>query len=229
MRIVSLCVDVLNHLETRGGGFVFSQIRPDLVGDFQTNNKLAISLMSSSKLQPRLLVLLCMLAIWGCNRDAPETEVRVDETVASLEVDELVASFDNVNLETEADVQHVVSNAAASPRAIMFVHLDWASMEPQRTRFAEFMLEYQRTYPDGQILFHYVDCTPVTNGYAPLRSLPGWQKLHEAAGTSLIHGWGELVWMEKGRVLHVERILDCGSAAELVEKTDRLLPTLNNG
>jgi hypothetical protein len=155
----------------------------------------------------------------GCNHSEPKREVPLEELVVSLA---------HASLETEADVQAVVSDAARSPRAIMFVHVDWAIMEPQRTRFAAFMLEYYRTYPADPMLFHYVDCTSVTNDYAPLEALAGWQELENAAGTSLIHGWGELVWMEHGRVLHVERILNFDTASELVEKTQSLMPARTN-
>lgn len=181
---------------------------------------LSASRMTYSHFLIRIPATICVLVFLGCDRHEESPEMPVDE---------LVASLSSASLETEDDVQRVVSNAAASPRAVMFVHLDWAIMEPQRTRFVEFVLDYQRLHPDDPLLFHYVDCTPVTSGYRPLRSLPGWQELHEAAGTSLIHGWGELVWMEHGRVLHVERILNFDSTSQLVEKTETLMPTANRG
>jgi hypothetical protein len=165
-----------------------------------------------------LSFVLGLAMLIGCSKRDPE-----------LTVDMLAGSLQDVNLETEADVQAAVSNAAGAPRAIIFVHVDWAIMEPQRTVFAEFMLEYQRKNPDHSILFHYVDCTPVTSGYRPLTLLPGWLELQEAAGTSLIHGWGEIVWMAHGQVLHVERILNFDSAAELIAKTESLMLTSDDG
>jgi hypothetical protein len=142
---------------------------------------------------------------------------------------ELAASLVGARLETEADVQAVVANAARSRRAIMFVHVDWAIMEPQRTRFAQFVVEYQRMYPNDGVLFHYVDCTSVTDGYAPLKALPGWQELENTEGTSLIHGWGELVWLEQGRVLHVERTLNFDTTSDLLQKTRRLILAQESG
>jgi hypothetical protein len=156
----------------------------------------------------------------GCNQGEPER----DEVMSTL-----VSSLEHANLETEADVQAVVSNATRSSRSVMFVHVDWAIMEPQRTRFAAFCLEYQRTHSGDPVLFHYVDCTSVTDGYGPLRALPGWKGLESAAGTSFIHGWGELIWMDRGRVLHVERILNFETSTELVEKTRSLMSAQNGG
>jgi hypothetical protein len=141
----------------------------------------------------------------------------------TLHAEELVASFSRVSLKTEADVQRVVANAAHAERAVLFVNVDWSLLEPMRTRYAHFMLGYQQAHPNDGLLFHYVDCTPVSGGYAPLRALPGWTELEEARRASLIHGWGEVVWMAHGRVLHVEPILECGSPAQLVAKTERLL------
>lgn len=162
--------------------------------------------------------MICALAPLGCERASQNVD---------LPVNEMVASFESAKLESKEDVQRVVTNAALSERAIMFVNVDWAIMEPQRTRFAQFAINYHQANPDDSVLFHYVDCTPVTNGYAPLRSLTGWRELQKAAGTALIHGWGEIVWMHKGRVLHVERILNFETTKDLMEKTKSLLPQEN--
>jgi hypothetical protein len=69
----------------------------------------------------RLLLVACLLTIMGCDSNRHEPELSVEELVATLE---------KVSLDTEAQVQNVVANAASSPRAIMFVHVDWAPMEP---------------------------------------------------------------------------------------------------
>lgn len=162
-----------------------------------------------------MLAALCVLCL-GCDRRLRKTEVTVEQ---------LVASFADAKLRNATDVQYVIANASASPRAILFVNLDWAIMDPMRERFAEFSIEYRQIHPNEPLLFHFVDCTQVTNGYGPLRSLPGWQELHDAAGTSLIHGCGELVWIENGRVLHVEPILNYESTSDLIDKTESLMPT----
>ena len=164
--------------------------------------------------------MICIVAPLGCERDSRNVD---------LPVKEMVASFGSARLETKEDVQRVVTNAALSERAIVFVNVDWAIMEPQRTRFAQFVINYHRKHPDDSVLFHYVDCTPVTNGYAPLKSLAGWRDLQKAAGTALIHGYGEIVWMHNGRVLHVEGILNFETTEDLIEKTRTLMPPKNRG
>jgi hypothetical protein len=167
-----------------------------------------------AKMQIRTVMLLCLLSAYGgCARVEPTLE---------LTADEIVASFVNARLESETDVQRVIDNAVASEQAILFVNLDWAIMQPQRKQFAEFMIEYQRRHPANSLMFHYVDCTQITSGYSPLRSLPGWQEL-ETNGQSLIHGWGELVWMERGHVLHVEPILNFETVSDLVRKTEQIM------
>jgi len=164
-------------------------------------------------------MILCFVTCMGC--------LRVDAD-GKVNIDDLVASFNGARNETEVGVQNAVDNAAASERAIMFVHVDWASMQPQQQQFAQFIIEYHRKHSATPVMFHYVDCTPITDGYSPLRALPGWQEL-EADGQSLIHGWGELVWIERGRVLHVERIINFKSASELVNKTEQLMSLNRSG
>jgi hypothetical protein len=140
------------------------------------------------------------------------------------EVDRLVASFEKASLETPEQVEHVVANAESSERAVLFLHVDWAVMAQQHERFAEFILDFQQAHPRDGVGFHFVDCTPVTRGYAPLRELNGWQGLEDhVGGSSLIHGWGEVVWMEGGRVLQVKPILHFESSEELVRFTKGLL------
>ncbi len=103
------------------------------------------------------------------------------------------------------------------------VHVDWAPMVEQRQRFAEFRFEFQVRYPKRNLAFRYIDCTPIANRYKPLRTLPGWKELEERNnGSSLVHGYGEIVWFKNGRVLHVENPLNFDSADALIEKTELL-------
>src|SRR5690606_9152797 len=136
-----------------------------------------------------------------------------------------LTSFSAASLDTPEQVEHVVANAASSERAVLFIHVDWAIMSPQHDRFAEFATDFQQAEPGNQVGFHFVDCTPVSQGYAPLKALPGWMDLQREAGGSLIHGWGEVVWMDEGRVLHVQKILDFPSSKELIAMTESLMPS----
>jgi hypothetical protein len=149
----------------------------------------------------------------GCERS--ELTSRYKEISANIAASSLTSDF---------EVQRIVSSAAAAERAIVFVHVGWAPMEPQRTRYAQFAHDYLELHPQENLEFYYVDCTPVTSGYAPLKRLAGWAELEAAAGASLIQGWGELVWMERGRVLHVERIQNFESISGLLNKTEALMP-----
>jgi hypothetical protein len=154
---------------------------------------------------------LVAMTLFGCDKQNSQ---------AAAMIDELAASLAKAKLPDDFAVERVVSHAARQDRSILFVHVDWAPMKFQQKQLAEFIVAYQQRYPEVPIAFHYVDCTN-SKYYASLKSLPGWQEL--SGGRSLIHGWGELVWMKKGRVLHVERIDEYGSAAKLIERTESLM------
>lgn len=165
-----------------------------------------------------------LLACFGCKVEAPDAEIRTGDKVeardAEVRIGELATALASVDCRTEEDVRLIVANAANSQRAVLFVHVDWAFMEPQRSHFAEFAAQYTRVHPEFGVLFHYADCTPA---YAPLAELDGWKEL--AAGGPLIHGWGEVVWMAGGRVLHVEKIMNFESPLSLIQKTNDLFQT----
>ena len=75
--------------------------------------------------------------------------------------------------------------------------------------------------------FHYIDCTSVTDGYGPLRNLDGWKELESRrGGGSLIHGRGEVVWLDHGRALAVQRLDYDMTPADLLILT---LSTFENG
>lgn len=154
---------------------------------------------------------LLAVTLFGCDKENSQSAAMIDELAASLA---------KTKLPDDVAVARVVSHATRQDRSILFIHVDWAPMKFQQKQFAEFIVAYQQGYPQLPIAFHYVDCTN-SQDYTPLKSLPGWQEL--SGGRSLIHGWGELVWMDEGRVLHVERIDEYGSAAKLIEKTESLM------
>ncbi|WP_339730869.1 hypothetical protein [uncultured Gimesia sp.] len=159
-----------------------------------------------------LLFALSFSALPGCDRMEPEGQAV-----------ELMQEFTFSQLKTAEDVQRAVAEATSHSETIFLVHVDWAFMVFQRKRFAEFERDYKTRYPKSDLAFRYIDCTPVTQGYKPLRSLPGWKKLEELKnGASLVHGYGELVWCKNGRVLHVENSLKFDSTDELIAKTKSL-------
>lgn len=156
---------------------------------------------------------ICLIVGLGCD---------VQHNASKSQVNKLVADFAALECNSEDDVRKIVSHAAAARRSILFIQLDWAFMYDQHRRFAEFSIAHSNAHPESNVGFYYVDCTPVTSGYAPLHELNGWDELEAAAGTSLIHGWGEVAWLENGRVLHVEPILNFDSVDDLIEKTQDL-------
>src|SRR5690349_2721102 len=124
--------------------------------------------MPSQRVSIRFVTGVCLLVLLGCARTPQQPAMSVTAAPPEVSVAELAAKLEKTSLESEAEVAGVVANAAAAPRAIMFVHVDWAPMEPFRTRFAKFMLAYQAKHPNEPVMFHYVDCTPITSSYAPL-------------------------------------------------------------
>jgi hypothetical protein len=176
--------------------------------------------MTFPQLQRAALLATCLVTINACDGRQVEPASSFNEPSTSIAVSPL---------KTEWDVQRIISTAAAAERAIMFIHVEWALMEPQRSRYAQFVNDWLQLHPRDNLEFYYVDCTPVTSGYAPLKRLTGWTELQDAAGTSLIHGMGEVVWMERGRVLHVESIQNFDSISALLKKTQTLMPIKHLG
>jgi hypothetical protein len=100
--------------------------------------------------------------------------------------------------------------------------MDWAIMQPQRELFISFMLRYHQHFPDRSVGYHYVDCTPITSDYTPLKSLPGWpgsgREIYARQGTG---GWGDVIWIDHGVVQHVETIQESNDVDELIAKTNK--------
>lgn len=166
-----------------------------------------------------LMLAICSIALQGCGNRKSDPATKTGQPLIPLEF---------TQLETESDVQAAVDEATSHQHTIIFVHVDWAPMFFQRQRFAEFKQAFQAKYPGNDLAFRYIDCTPVTDGYKPLRSLAGWKELKESKGNnSLVHGYGELAWVRNRHVMHVERPLDFSDANALIEKTESLAMTEN--
>ena len=152
------------------------------------------------------LVILCV----GCNPSIDETPVHL--------VDELVAGFSDVELPSPIEVRSVIGHAVDCSRSVSFVDMKWSlnSVFHRRT-FAQFVVDYHRETRSDVALMHFIDCTSITHDYSPLYDLSGWDKQRHR-----IAGMGELIWMQNGRVLHVEPIGNFRSTDELVAKTSAL-------
>lgn len=139
-----------------------------------------------------------------------------------LQIAEHLLDFPYSKLETAEEVQRAVDEAVSNRNVIFLVHVGWAFMEQQRSRFAAFKRDFDLKHPGSDLEFRYIDCTPITSGYVPLRNLDGWSELEEDNRTSLLHGYGELVWCKEGRVLHVQRALDFADCDTMIAKTEAL-------
>ncbi len=116
-------------------------------------------------------------------------------------------------------MQKAINLATACQETVIYVHFMWAPMRFQGEKFVEFERELKQKYPESVMQFHYIDFTPVSEGYEPLRSLTGWEGLEK---NNVILGYGEFVWLRKGQVLHVEPRPEPISAADLVAKSKAL-------
>jgi hypothetical protein len=126
-------------------------------------------------------------------------------------------------LESPGDVERALANAINSDRAVVFLHLDWAIMKPQRALYLRCIDEYSQRFPEDDVRFHYIDCTPITHDYTPLTSLPGWPGSGDNIYTNGTGGWGDVVWIEHGVVRHVEAMYESKSAADFIARTRRFL------
>ncbi len=168
--------------------------------------------MMLRRLHTLLAFTLSLMVLLGCGGMNPATPTAEESS-----------DFVFSPLENAEEVQRAVSEATSHPNAILLVHVDWAPMVLQQERFAEFKRAYKTKYPQSDLLFAYIDCTAITDDYAPLRSLPGWKKLQDQqGGSSLVHGNGELVWCKNGVVLNVENPFAFESTDALILKTESL-------
>lgn len=157
----------------------------------------------------QILVLLLSIATSGCEIALRHNSERIEAIAQDLE---------SVDFSTPAQTQFAVANAANSPKAVMFVHLDWTMELPSvRIQFVDFMISYAEQFPGEDVSFHYIDFTP-DSSYKTLKSLPGWQEM-ERPHYSLVNGEHELVWMLNGQVLKVEPIHSFPTTSELITTT----------
>lgn len=152
------------------------------------------------------LTLIGIVISSGCLRGKPKDETEQDKikTAAELAEVEILAKLVPGTFET-----------ANQGDSIAFVHVDWSPLKDRRAHFFRFAREYRRTAsPSTVIRFLFIDGTSESAiQYETLRKLDGWSSLEMSKGRALVHGWGEIIWMSKGRVLDVEAI-DIGKPIE---------------
>ena len=161
--------------------------------------------------QTTFVWIILLLSLVGCSD--PKSTPRSGATELKFSVP---------SLKTPTAVRHALANAVNSDRAIVFVHVDWSFMEPQRSLFLSLMEKYHQQFPNEPVGFHYVDCTSIPGNYTPLTSLPGWpgsgREYYVQHGTA---GWGDAIWIDHGVVQHVESLHETKDVDELMKKTRR--------
>jgi hypothetical protein len=130
---------------------------------------------------------------------------------------------------SERDVAVAVGNAAQSSKAVVFVYVRWALMRPQTDRFAELVVDWHANHKHVPVGFHFIDFTDVSNDYRRLTNLSGWPTRGGRPDIGQIGGWGELVWIANGRVVHVQSALGFSDGDELATLTHELFKTQSGG
>ncbi len=143
------------------------------------------------------MFLTLLASLLGCNSDHRQSQYWTDDAVA------LAKQLLGTRSLSEVDVDRALHNARNAEQSIVFVRLDWSADSLMATfPFAQFTLDYYSSHSDSKLLFHYIDCTSITDDYSLLTDIPGWQDL--ADRRQLPQGFGEVVWLKNGRVLRVE-------------------------
>lgn len=146
----------------------------------------------------RLFLITSLTALVSCRKSRSESDRR----------SEWLRFAERARMKRSADVELAVRNAQRSDRAVIFVHVDWSmDMYFVGPTFIEFCEAYNSLRGLPAVGFHYIDFSPATEGYLPLRNLDGWKELEsQRGGGSLIHGQGEVAWLKRGRAVAVQRI-----------------------
>lgn len=169
------------------------------------------------KLFARIASLGCLM-VCGCTPQAD-----------SMTAESLRLSFESSKGMSERDVALAVENAAQSRMAVVYVYVPWAPMRPQTDRFSELAVAWQSSQKQMPIGFHFIDFSDVCNDYRPLTKLPGWPTRGGRPDIGRIGGWGELVWIADGKVIHIQTALDFSDGDELAALTRELFETHESG
>jgi hypothetical protein len=163
-----------------------------------------------------ILVASFLVAPIGCTSNERQSEFPTDDAK------KLAKELWETCLDNKVDVEHAIQNARNAEQSVVFIGLRWSATSQWATfPYAQFMLDYNSSHPDSKLLFHYIDCTSLSDDYSPLTEIPGW---HDSG--AVIHGNGELAWLKNGRVLRVEPICgfrDFRSIEKLTTITDELM------
>ncbi len=108
-------------------------------------------------------------------------------------------------------------------QSIVFAHAAWAPMYFQRRIFCDFVKAYRKSHSSDGTTFYYIDFTQIalnSDLLKELKGLNGWSEL--PTGSGVIHGNGELIWINSGRIVSVQSISNYLTPDELVKKTEMI-------
>ncbi len=103
--------------------------------------------------------------------------------------------------------------------AVVFVQLNWALLHREVDVFQDFARAYRSSGIRPRVNFHMIDFTPVTDGYAPLAALSGWDEHDPGPNSHQINGVGEVIWLNHGRIVGIARLDNVRTKEELISLT----------
>ncbi|MEO1617229.1 MAG: hypothetical protein AAFV88_15365 [Planctomycetota bacterium] len=170
---------------------------------------------------PYSSVVVCIALLTVCVGDGSkvsETNHAVIQETPFPTVQELVTSFDKAKLDSPRLVEHAITNARHCRRSVSYLHMPWSLQSlAYKPKFAEFALNCVLQTQSNIPQFHFIDCESITDDYSLLYELPGWNERGQKMA-----GMAEILWMQDGKVIHVESAENFRSANDLIEKTRSL-------
>lgn len=109
--------------------------------------------------------------------------------------------------------------SVADEHAVVFVQVDWAILTVELAKFREFAANYRQVFPEDATTFRIINFSEVTNGYAPLAKLPGWDEQEPGPNSHQINGVGEVIWLRRGRIVNMTRLDVVDDPTELIRLT----------
>ena len=113
--------------------------------------------------------------------------------------------------------------ATQQDAAVVFVHFDWCFLDRERQNFGEFATRYNHDSHKPLATFHVIN---FTDGVSPLRELPGWKENDPGPNGEPINGYGEVVWIRRGRIISIKPIGHFRSTADVINHTKAALTEL---
>ena len=169
-----------------------------------------------SKLMRRFHSIIFVFVALSIGCDATSTNPRLTKKVGDAEL--RIVDLASVNIPFANDFGLEIEKAMKADQSIVFVHVEWAPMHAPRRKFCDFVNAYRKAHLSDGTSFHYIDFTHAVHNKESrkeLKGLNGWSELR----SGVIHGNGELIWINRGKVVSIEPIMNF-TLDELVKKTE---------